>query len=68
MCNVFKIADQADIIVNGYAFTKDKDNVRILNLNHTDRAALLRKNGEVLETSMNDIELDIVLDYFKKNH
>lgn len=68
MCNVFEVADKADLIVNGYAFTKDNEYVKILNLNHADRAALLRKNGEVLETSMDDIELDIVLDYYKKNH
>ena len=67
MCNILKVADKADVIVNGYAFTKSGEIVKILNLNRTDRAAVLRKDGEVLETSMDDIELDIVLDYYKKN-
>lgn len=67
MCNVQEIADKADAIVNGYAFTMDDDKVRVLNLNCVDRAAVLRKDGEVLETSMDDIELDIVLDYYERN-
>lgn len=67
MCNAMKIADEAEIIVNGYAFTKAGKNIRVLNLNDTDKAAVLNENGEVLETSMNDIELDIVLDYFVRN-
>lgn len=67
MCNILEVADKADVIVNGYAFTKSGEIVKILNLNRTDRAAVLRKDGEVLETSMDDIELDIVLDYYKKN-
>ena len=67
MCNVLEVADGADVIVNGYAFTKDGGNVKVLNLNHVDRATVLGDDGEVLETSMDDIELDIILDYYKKN-
>lgn len=67
MCNVLEVADKADVIVNGYAFTRNGKNVKVLNLNHVGRAAVLSKDGEVLETSMDDIELDIVLDYYKKN-
>lgn len=67
MCNILEVADRADVIVNGYAFTKAGENVKVLNLNHVDRAAVLRNDGEVLETSMDDIELDIILDYYKKN-
>lgn len=60
------IADAADMIVNNYAFTKDGDNIRILNL-RTETAALLLPDGRVSETSMEDIELDVVLAYFEKN-
>ncbi len=67
MCDVVKIADDAEIIVNGYAFTKAGKNVRVLNLKDTNKAAVLNENGEILETSMDDIELDIVLDYFTRN-
>ena len=67
MYNITEIADKAEIIVNGYAFTKDVSNIRVLNLNKPQKAVLLRDNGEVLATSMDDIELDIVLDYYRRN-
>lgn len=67
MCNVAEVADAAEVIVNGYAFTKFGENIKVLNLKRPDKAALLSKAGEVLETSMDDVELDIVLDYYTKN-
>ena len=67
MTNIIKVADEADMIVNGYAFTRNQENYRVLNLNRPDRAAVFSKNGEVLETSMDDIEISIVKDYLKKN-
>lgn len=60
MRNIIEVADAAEVIVNGYAFTKDNSNVRVLNLNKPGKAALLSKSGEVLETSMDDVELDII--------
>ena len=60
------VADKADMIINGYAFTKDNDYIRVLNLNHTNRAAVIYKD-EIVETNMDDIEEQIVLDYYKKN-
>ena len=67
MCNILEVADAAEVIVNGYAFTKDGTNVKVLNLNRPDKAAVLSKDGEVLETSMDDVELDIVVYYYKRN-
>lgn len=64
---LIKIADEADIIVNGYAFRLKQDRISVLNLNRPDRASVLSLNGEVLETSMDDIELSIVLNYLQKN-
>ena len=61
------IADNADVIVNGYAFTKSDDRIFVLNLNKPDRAAVLRSSGEVLETSMDDIERSIVTEYLQRN-
>ena len=61
------IADNADVIVNGYAFTKSDDRIFVLNLNKPDRAAVLRSSGAVLETSMDDIELSIVTEYLQRN-
>ncbi len=67
MTDVKKVADEADVIVNGYAFTKCKEGYRILNLNRPDRAAVLSQTGDVLETSMDDIELQIVKCYLSRN-
>ena len=67
MCNILEVADAAEMIVNGYAFTKTGENVRVLNLNRPEKAAYLSNSGEVLETSMDDVELDIVLEYYHKN-
>ena len=55
------------MIVNGYAFTLDRGAVRVLNLNSPDRAAVFSPDGEMLETSMDDIELCIVSDYLRRN-
>ena len=67
MCNVIEVANAAEMIINGYDFTTDGDNVRVLNLNKAQKAALISKEGDVLETSMDDVELDIVLDYYNRN-
>ena len=64
---LIRIADAADIIVNGYAFTMKAQNISVLNLNKPDRAAVMTRSGEVLETSMDDIEITIVQEYLSKN-
>lgn len=61
------VADAANMIINGYAFTKDGENVKVLNLNNPDMAIVLDHDGEVLETTMCDIEIQIVKDYLMKN-
>ena len=63
-----KVADTADMIVNGYSFTCTSDGrIRVLNLDHPTRAAVFSPSGEVLETSMDDIEISIVSDYLDTN-
>ena len=64
--DVKNIADKADMIVNGYAFTKEGDYIRVLNLNCLNHAAVIY-NNQVWETNMDDIEKQIVLDYFNAN-
>ncbi|MGN0375747.1 MAG: hypothetical protein ACI4EN_09645 [Butyrivibrio sp.] len=41
--NVKEIADKADMIINGYAFTKEGEYVRVLNLNCVNHAALVHR-------------------------
>lgn len=56
-----------DVIVNGYAFFKHELGVRVLNLNDTIRAAVFSRENEMLETTMDDIEVSIVRDYLERS-
>jgi hypothetical protein len=38
MPDIKSIADKADVIINGYAFTADGDHIHVLNLNSPDKA------------------------------
>lgn len=67
MNDIIKIADEADLIVNGYAFTKCDTGYRVLNLDNPQKAMVVSDKGEPLETTMDDIEIGIVVDYFLKN-
>ena len=67
MDKIKEIADKADIIVNGYAFTRENDQIRILNLNNLDKALVISEDGKVLETTMYDIEIRMVLDYWNSD-
>lgn len=62
------VSNLADMIVCGYVFTKMEDtNVRVLDLKEPHHALLMTSQGKVLETTMDDVELSIVLGYWKKN-
>ena len=50
MINVQDVADKADMIVNGYAFTKCELGYKVLNLNNTSKAMVISFDGEMLET------------------
>lgn len=67
MTDIIKVADNADMIVSGYAFTRSECGIRVLNLNNPNSAAILSEEGELLATNMSDIETVIMLDHFKRN-
>ncbi len=67
MCNIADVANSADVIVNGYAFTKANNYIKVLNLNNPEKAAVIGEQNDIIETSMDDIEMAIVLDYYNKN-
>lgn len=60
------IADKADMIINGYAFTRDNKWVRVLNLNCINHAAVIL-DDKIVETNMDDVENAIVIDYYNRN-
>lgn len=67
MIDIMQVAERADMIINGYAFTKENGNIRVLNLNNPEKSVFMDNEGKVLETSMDDIELQIARDYLEKN-
>ncbi len=67
MPDVLQVADAADVIINGYAFTRDGDGIRVLNLNRPTSAAVFSARGELWETTMDDIELEIARDYLDRS-
>ena len=65
---LLEIVEKAKIIVNGYAFCDTEDDmISILNLKHPDCAMIIRPNGEIIETNMDPIEQQIVLEICRKN-
>lgn len=66
--DIKKISLEADMIVCGYAFHKNTDSsIQVIQLQSPYHALILSGDDEVLETTMNDIELDIVKGYWEKN-
>ncbi len=64
-----KVCNNADMIVCGYAFSRNEEmKIQILQIHPPHHALLLSADGEVLETSMDDVELAIVKGYWSKNH
>ena len=67
MPDIKSIADKADVIINGYAFTRKDGRIHVINLNSPDKAVVFNADGEVLETTMDDIEISIASCYLRKN-
>lgn len=44
MINVDKVAEEADVIIQGYAISKCKEGVRIINLNNEKGAAVMMQD------------------------
>lgn len=59
MNDIKKIADEADMNINGYGFTRIDKGIKVLNLNFPSSAAVLTVTRDVLETCMDDIETKI---------
>ena len=63
-----EIADAADMIVNGYAFKKNRETIQIVNLNKTQpHVMIIDLSGKMLESSMDPIEQRIALDIWKND-
>lgn len=67
MNEIEKLAQDADFIVNGYAFFCNEASIRVLNLNDPCRATVINRECQVISTSMADVEISIVLTYWNRN-
>ena len=61
-----KIADSANLIVGGYAMMKHELGFRIVNLN-SGNALIVSNDYNILETSMEDLEVEVAIGYLKTN-
>ena len=62
-----EIADKADMIIRGYAFTRENALIRILNLNDRESSMVIMSDGTMVETNMDEIEQALVLDIWQKD-
>lgn len=63
---VQEVADRADIIVAGYAYTLQNGYIEVVDLNDLSKRAIIQ-NGDVVESLMSDEEDDMVLRYYRRN-
>lgn len=58
-----KLAMEAEVIISGYAINPCNEGLRVINLNNGGNIALLKMDGSLIETNMDDIELEIAKGY-----
>lgn len=62
-----KIAEKADMIINNYAFSRKDGNIKVLNLRHPSSAMVISEDGKMIETNMDEIEQNIVMNIWKRD-
>ena len=66
--DLLKACEDAKMIVCGYAFsTTENSNIRVLDLNAPHHALVMSDHGDVYETTMDDVEISIVKNFWGKN-
>ena len=60
------IAENSDLVLNGYAVTLDNGNFRVINLK-TGKAAYIMASGELSETNMDEVESAIAMRIVSEN-
>ena len=63
---ITEITENANMIIDGYAFTRKEDGISILNLKNSDHAMFISEEGKMLETNMDEIEQVIVQNIWAK--
>jgi len=55
-----KIAEDADMIIKGYAFKKNGEFIHVFNMNDGISAMVIDQDGTMIETNMDEIQQVIV--------
>ena len=63
MLSIEQIANSAEVIINGYAVSACDEGLRVDNLNTGKGSAVFKADGTLIETNMDDIELEIARNY-----
>ena len=66
MINIEELANEAEVIIDGFAFIRFENGIRIFYLNNKKGVAVISKDGELVETNMDDIELKIAQKYLNR--
>ena len=61
-----EIAEAADLVLNGYAVTRDAENFKVVNL-YTGKAAYVMSSGALSETNMDEVESEIACRIVNEN-
>lgn len=61
------IIDKAAFLVGGYAFWQRENNIEIVALKSPNHVLIMSQDGDIIESSMDDIEIAIVQDYWHRN-
>lgn len=62
-----QIADNADMIVRGYAFTREGDLIRVFNTNDGLSATVITVDGTMVESNMDEIEQALVQSIWQRD-
>ncbi len=62
-----QIADNADMIVRGYAFTREGDLIRVFNTNDGLSATVITADGTMVESNMDEMEQALVQSIWQRD-
>lgn len=67
MFDVEKISNEADVILDGFATKKENQKFRVFNLNDSVGVSVFSENLELIESNMNDIEIELATQKLKSS-
>ena len=66
MTDMETMAREAEVIICGYAVSRSDFGFRVIKLHELGSCSVFRKEGQLVETNMNDVGLSVAREYFNK--